>query len=286
MTNYSTRRFKDRLALCLGALCVVLAMIPLISILYEVVKNGASTINLDFLTTPPGVVGQAGGGIGPAIQGTLILVGLTIILGVPLGVLSGIYLSEFGDNAIGRTIRFLNDVLAEFPSVVIGVVIFTLIVLTLRSFSVIAGALALSIIMLPIITRSTEESLKLVPNSIRDASMALGIRRWRTTLSVVLTTAKSGVITGILLAIARVAGESAPLVFTILGSQYFFSGIISPMDALPLRIYRLALLPYASSQAQGWGAALVLILMVLTVNIGVRFATRGRLYATRERQRA
>jgi phosphate transport system permease protein len=283
MSNYSMRRFKDRLALWLGALCVVLAMIPLVSILYEVVKNGASTINVNFLTAAPGVIGQPGGGIGPAIQGTLILVGLTIIIGVPLGVLSGIYLSEFGDNPLGRVIRFLNDVLAEFPSVVIGVVIFTLIVLTLRSFSVIAGAFALSIIMLPIVTRSTEESLKLVPNSIRDASMALGIRRWRTTLSVVLTTAKSGIITGILLAIARIAGESAPLVFTILGSQYFFSGLNSAMDALPLRIYRLALLPYPYAQAQGWGAALVLILMVFVVNIGVRLATRGRLYSTRSR---
>src|SRR5882762_4888177 len=179
MSNYSMRRFKDRLALWLGALCAVLAMIPLVSILYEVVKNGASTINVDFLTAAPGVIGQPGGGIGPAIQGTLILVELTIIIGVPLGVLSGIYLSEFGDNPVGRIIRFLNDVLAEFPSVVIGVVIFTLIVLTLRSFSVVAGAFALSVIMLPVVTRSTEESLKLVPNSIRDASMALGIRRWR-----------------------------------------------------------------------------------------------------------
>ncbi len=236
MSNYSMRRFKNRLALWLGALCAALAMIPLVSILYDVVKNGASSLNVDFVTSAPGVIGQAGGGIGPAIQGTLILVVLTIIMGVPLGVLSGIYLSEFGDNPVGRVIRFLNDVLAEFPSVVIGVVIFTLIVLTFKSFSVIAGALALSIIMLPIITRSTEESLKLVPNSIRDASMALGIRRWRTTLSVVLTTAKSGVVTGILLAIARVAGETAPLVFTILGSQYFFSGLNSPMDALPIRI--------------------------------------------------
>ncbi|HVH15465.1 MAG TPA: phosphate ABC transporter permease PstA [Candidatus Angelobacter sp.] len=283
MSNYSLRRFKDRFAFWLGALCALLAMIPLVSILYNVVKNGASTLNVEFLTSAPGVVGQAGGGIGPAIQGTLVLVGLTIVIGVPLGVLSGIYLSEFGDNPTGAVIRFLNDVLAEFPSVVIGVVIFTLIVLTLKTFSVTAGAIALSIIMLPIITRSTEESLKLVPNSIRDASMALGIRRWRTTLSVVLTTAKSGVVTGILLAIARVAGETAPLVFTILGSQYFFSGLNGAMDALPLRIYRLALLPYPYAQAQGWGAALVLILMVLVVNIGVRLATRGRLYSTRSR---
>src|SRR5467141_190236 len=283
MSNYSMRRFKDRLALWLGALCAVLAMIPLVSILYDVVKNGASSLNVDFLTSAPGVIGQAGGGIGPAIQGTLLLVGLTIIMGVPLGVLSGIYLSEFGDHPVCLIIRFLNDVLAEFPSVVIGVVIFTLIVLTLRSFSVVAGAFALSVIMLPVVTRSTEESLKLVPNSIRDASMALGIRRWRTTLSVVLTTAKSGVVTGILLAIARVAGASAPLFFTILGSQYFFSGLHISLDAPAQRIDHLTLLTYPYAQSQGWRAALVLILMVLVVNIGVRLATRGRLYSTRSR---
>jgi phosphate transport system permease protein len=279
----SMRRFKDRLALFLGAFCAVLAMIPLLSILYEVLKNGLSTISLEFLTGIPGIVGQPGGGVGPAIQGTLILVGLTSLIGVPLGLVSGIYLSEFGNNSIGRVIRFLNDVLAEFPSIVVGVVIFTLIVLTFKTFSVVAGALALSIILLPIVTRTTEESLKLVPNSIRDAATALGVKRWRTTLSVVLSTGRNGVITGILLSIARIAGESAPLVFTILGSQYFFSNLNSPMDALPLRIYRLALLPYSNAQQQAWGAALVLILLVLTLNIGVRLATRGRLYAMRSR---
>jgi len=277
------RRFKDRLAFALGALCAILAMIPLLSILYEVVKKGLSTINLEFLTNIPGVVGQPGGGIGPAIQGTLILIGLTTLIGVPLGLVSGIYLSEFGNNSIGRIIRFLNDVLAEFPSIVVGVVVFTLIVLTFKTFSVIAGALALSIIMLPIVTRTTEESMKLVPNSIRDAATALGVKKWRTTLSVVLSTGRNGVATGILLSIARIAGESAPLVFTILGSQYFFSNLNSPMDALPLRIYRLALLPYPYAQAQGWGAALVLILIVLALNVGVRLATRGRLYSMRSR---
>jgi len=277
------RRFKDRLAFALGALCAILAMIPLLSILYEVVKKGLSTINLEFLTNIPGVVGQPGGGIGPAIQGTLILIGLTTLIGVPLGLVSGIYLSEFGNNSIGRIIRFLNDVLAEFPSIVVGVVVFTLIVLTFKTFSVIAGALALSIIMLPIVTRTTEESMKLVPNSIRDAATALGVKKWRTTLSVVLSTGRNGVATGILLSIARIARESAPLVFTILGSQYFFSNLNSPMDALPLRIYRLALLPYPYAQAQGWGAALVLILIVLALNVGVRLATRGRLYSMRSR---
>jgi phosphate transport system permease protein len=279
----SVRRFKDRLALALGAFCVVVAMIPLLSILYEVLKNGLSTINLEFLTGIPGIVGQPGGGVGPAIQGTLILIGLTSLIGVPLGLISGIYLSEFGNNPVGRVIRFLNDVLAEFPSIVVGMVIFTLVVLTLKTFSVIAGALALSIIMLPIVTRTTEESLNLVPNSIRDAATALGVKRWRTTLSVVLSTGRNGIVTGILLSIARIAGESAPLVFTILGSQYFFSNLNNPMDALPLRIYRLALLPYPYAQQQAWGAALVLILIVLTLNVGVRLATRGRLYSIRSR---
>lgn len=261
----------------------MIALVPLVSILYDVVKNGGPAINWEFLMSTPGPVGQPGGGIAPAIQGTLVLVGLSSLIGVPLGVISGIYLSEFGNNQIGRIIRFLNDVLAEFPSVVIGILIFTLVVITTKSFSVIAGSLALSVIMLPIVARATEESLKLVPNSLRDAAMALGIRRWRTTLSVVLTAAKSGIITAILLAVARIAGETAPLVFTVLGSDYFLNGLSGAADALPLRIYRLAQLPYASAQQQGWGAALVLILMVLILNIGVRVATRGRLNTLRLR---
>jgi phosphate transport system permease protein len=275
------RRLKDQMTLGLGVLCVLIALLPLVSILYDVIKNGAPAINWDFITSPAGPVGQPGGGVAQAIQGTLVLVGLSTLIGVPLGVVSGIYLSEFGNNVIGRVIRFLNDVLAEFPSVVIGVLIFTLVVLSTKTFSVIAGSLALSIIMLPIIARSTEESLKLVPNSIRDASMALGIRRWRTTVSVVLAAAKSGIITAILLAIARIAGETAPLVFTVLGSDYFLTGLNGAADALPLRVFRLAQLPYASSQQQAWGAALVLILMVLILNIGVRVATRGRLNTLR-----
>jgi phosphate transport system permease protein len=221
-------------------------------------------------------VGQPGGGIGPAIEGTLILIGLTCLIGVPLGLLSGIYLAEFGDNNFGKIVRFVNDVIAEFPSIVIGIFAYLVFVLTIGSFSPIAGAAALSIIMLPIITRTTEESLKLVPNTIREASMALGVRRWKTTISVVISSAKSGIVTGIMLSVARIAGETAPLIMTILGSQWFFSGFNSPMDALPLRVWRLALLPYDYSHQQGWGTALVLIMLVLILNIGVRFATRGK----------
>ena len=277
------RRFQDKLAYGLGALCVGVAIVPLASILFEVVRNGVSALSPQFLTSPPGVFGQAGGGIANAIQGTAILLALASAMAVPFGLLSGVYLAEFGDNKYGRTVRFLNDVLTEFPSIVIGIMVYSIIVLAMRGFSTIAGAVALAIIMLPIITRTTEESIKIVPSSIRDAAMALGIRRWRATISVVLSTARSGVITGILLAIARVSGETAPLLLTVLGSQFFFNGLNQPIAALPLTIYRDANLPYAFARQQGWGAALVLILMVLGLNIGVRLATRGRYNSLRSR---
>jgi len=277
------RRFQDKLAYGLGALCVVVAIVPLASILFEVVRNGVSALTPEFLTSSPGVFGQAGGGIANAIQGTAILLALASAMAVPFGLLSGVYLAEFGDNKYGRTVRFLNDVLTEFPSIVIGILVYSIIVLAMRGFSTIAGAVALAIIMLPIITRTTEESIKIVPSSIRDAAMALGIRRWRATISVVLSTARSGVITGILLAIARVSGETAPLLLTVLGSQFFFNGLNQPIAALPLTIYRDANLPYAFARQQGWGAALVLILMVLGLNIGVRLATRGRYNSLRSR---
>jgi phosphate transport system permease protein len=279
------RKFKDRLAYCLGILCVVVAVIPLASILVEVIGNGISTINLPFLTTAPSIAvsSGSGGGIGPAIQGTLILVGLAMVLAVPLGLMAGVYLAEFGNNQFGRSIRFLNDVFTEFPSIVVGILIYSLVVVSIGSFSPIAGSMALAVIMLPIVTRTTEESIKLVPNSIRDAAMALGIRRWRATISIVLSTAKSGVTTGILLAVARISGETAPLLLTILGSQFFFSAWNQPIDSLPLRIYRDSSLPYAYARQQAWGAALVLIAIVLSINIIIRLATRGKFSAARAR---
>ena len=276
MQNYSIRKFKDKLAYIMSLLCVVIAIIPLGSILIEVIRNGIPAVNIEFLTQPPGAIGQPEGGIANAIQGTLILIGLTCVIGIPLGVFSGIYLAEFGDNKFGMLVRLSNNVLAQFPSIVIGIFAYLVVVLALGSFSPLAGAIALSIIMLPIITRTTEESLKLVPNTIREAAMALGVKRWRVTMNVVLSSAKSGIVTGIMLSVARIAGETAPLIMTILGSQWFFSGFTAPMDALPLRIWRLALLPYDYSHQQGWGAALVLISLVLALNIGARFFTRGK----------
>jgi phosphate transport system permease protein len=269
--NVGRRLVIDKIVKGIVFVCVAMAIIPLGSILLEVFTNGSAALSIQFLTQIPGAIGTGEGGIGPAIQGTLLLIGMSSIVGIPIGVLSGIFLSEFGDNRYGKAIRFFNDVLAEFPTIVIGIFAFLVIVLVFGNFSLWAGTFALSIIMLPIITRTTEESLKLVPITYREAGFALGIKRWAVITRIIIASAKSGMITGIMLAVARIAGETAPLIFTILGSSQFFSGFDGPMDALPLRIWRISQLPYDSAQAQGWGAALVLILIVLSINIGVRY---------------
>ncbi len=273
LSSYRFRKFKDKLFFVLCLLCVVLAVVPLVSILYEVIVRGAPQLSLHFLTA-----NGLEGGIGPAIQGTLILIGLTSLIGVPVGILSGVYLAEFGNNKYAAVMRTINDVLTEFPSIVVGITAFSIIVILVTgTFSPIAGAIALSFMMIPVVARTTEESLKLVPNSVREASMALGAHRWRTIISVVLPASSSGLITGTLLAVARIAGETAPILLTILGNSYFFQGFNQPMDALPLRIFLNSRQPSPEVQAQAWGAALVLILIVLALNIGVRLASRGKL---------
>jgi phosphate transport system permease protein len=261
---------------------VIFAIIPLGSILFEVFKNGASAISFEFLMEKPGSIGSGKGGIGPAIQGTLIVVGLGSLIGVPIGVLAGIYLSEYAksNSKFAFTVRFFNDVLTGLPSIIIGIVGYILIVLSIGSFSVIAGAFSLSIIMIPIVTRVTEETLKIVPNSIREGAHSLGIPKWRITLFIVVKTAISGVLTGIVLSIARIAGETAPLIMTILGTSLFFTSFTGPVDALPLRIWRLASQPYESAHATGWGAALILILIILGLNIGLRLTAQRKNMAT------
>jgi phosphate transport system permease protein len=280
--RYRTRIIIDKLVSVFAIVCIVAAIIPLASILIEVVKNGAGAISLEFLTASQGSIGSGKGGIGPAIQGTLIVVGLASFIATPVGVLTGIYLSEFAGNGIfPSAVRFLNDMLTGLPSIVIGIVGYVTIVLAIGSFSVWAGALALSIIMIPIVVRVTEETLKIVPHSLREAGYALGISKAKITMNIVLTTAKSGVLTGIVLGIARIAGETAPLIMTILGTSLFFSTLTGPVDALPLRIWRLASQPYESAHAFGWGAALVLILMVLGLNIGLRLLAYRRGFTIR-----
>lgn len=271
-STYRFRKFKDRFFFILCLLCVVVAIVPLASILYEVIARGASQVTFQFLTA-----NGLEGGIGPSIQGTLILIGLTSIIGVPVGVFAGVYIAEFGNNKYASAMRTINDILTEFPSIVVGITAFSIVVIGVTgTFSPLAGAIALSFMMIPIVARTTEESLKLVPAAVREASLALGTHHWRTTLSVVLPAARQGLITGILLAIARIAGETAPVLLTIMGNSYFFQGLNQPMDALPLRIFLNSRQPSPEIQAQAWGAALVLILIVLSLNIAVRLISSGQ----------
>ena len=281
MASYQFRRLKDRSFFFLGMACVVLAVLPLGSILLEVISKGLPLLSLSFFTSAPGATAADVGGIGPAIQGSLILIALTSAIGIPLGILTGIYLAEFGNTRYAHVMRTLNDVLTEFPSIVVGLTVFIVVVIRTGNslglgFSPIAGAIALSFILIPIVARTAEEAIRLVPNALREASLALGVRRWRTTISIVLNVAKAGLITGVLLAVARVAGETAPLLLTVLGNTHFFLGFNQPLAALPLQIYSDALQPDAAIQARAWGAALVLIVVVLTLNIMVRLATRRR----------
>jgi phosphate transport system permease protein len=273
----SRRKLVDKVVSILAVFSVLLSVVLLGSILLEVVINGARALSINFLTQTPGAIGSGLGGIGPAIQGTLIVVGLASAIGAPVGVLAGIYLSEFAGNGIFPSIvRFFNDVLVGLPSIVIGIVAYVTLVIALGSFSVWAGAFALSIIMIPIVVRVTEETLKIVPNSMREAGQSLGIPKRKIILHIVLKSAKSGVITGIILAVSRIAGETAPLIMTILGTDLYFTSLTGPVDALPLRIWRLASQPYQYAHDFGWGAALVLILLVLGLSLSLRLVAHKR----------
>ena len=275
--KYKKRLFVNKLVTIFTIACVLAAIVPLGSILLEVIKNGASAISFEFLTQPQGSIGSGRGGIGPAIQGTIIVVGLASLIATPVGVFAGIYLSEFAKEGIfPNLVRFFNDVLTGLPSIVIGIVGYVIIVLSIGSFSVLAGAISLSIIMIPIVVRVTEETLKIVPYSFREAGHSLGISKAKITLSIVLPSAKNGILTGIVIAISRIAGETAPLIMTILGTSLFFTGITGPVDALPLRIWRLASQPYESAHSFGWGSALILILMILALSVGLRILAQRK----------
>jgi phosphate transport system permease protein len=277
--KYRKRMFVNKFVTIGTVICVIAAIIPLASILIEVVRNGISAISFEFLTQPQGSIGSGSGGIAPAIQGTIIVVGLAAAIATPVGVLTGIYLSEFAKEGVfPNTVRFFNDVLTGLPSIVIGIVGYVTIVLTTGSFSVMAGALSLSIIMMPIVVRVTEETLKVVPYSLREAGHSLGLSKAKITLFIVLPAAKDGILTGIVIAISRIAGETAPLIMTILGTSLFFTGITGPVDALPLRIWRLASQPYESAHSFGWGSALILILMILALSMGLRLLIQRKSY--------
>jgi phosphate transport system permease protein len=277
MSAYTRRKLVDRLArwACLGA--TLLAIVPLVSVLLYVAKAGLAGLSLEFFTGLPAPLGESGGGMRHAIAGTLILVGLACAVGIPLGVTAGVYVSEIGDGWLARAVRFSADVLSGVPSITVGIFVYTLVVLTMGRFSALAGGIALGILMLPTITRTTEELLKLVPASLREAGLALGVPRWKVTLRIVLVTAAPGIATGVMLAVARVAGETAPLLFTALGNRFWSTALDQPIAALSVQIYTYATSPYEEWHRQASAAALVLVLMVLLLNLGARllFARRG-----------
>jgi phosphate transport system permease protein len=271
--------FRKAFSVCVSILtflCACVVVAPLGLVFFHLMRMGASSLSLDFFTHIPAGPGEPGGGMANAIAGTLILLGLACILGVPTGVLGGVYLAEFGSPRVNWTIRFLCDILNGVPSIIWGIVINGLIVIPMKSYSAYAGGLALGCLMIPLVTRTTEEVLVLVPQGYREAALALGIARWKTTVFIVMKTAARGIITGVLLALARVAGETAPLLFTALGNSFWNNDLSKPIAALPLQIFTYAISPYENWHRQAWAGALVLVTFIFILNISVRFLTRGK----------
>src|SRR5882757_4409438 len=268
------RRITDHFMTGVAVLTVILVLVPLFAVFAYLVYRGVGSINWAFLTQTPKPVGEVGGGMANAIVGSGFILALASILGVPIGVGAGIFLAEFGRNRFGDVIRFTANVLNGVPSIVIGIVAYSIVVLSQRHFSALAGGVALAIMMISTITRTTEEMLLLVPQALREAAYGLGVPRWRTTISITLRTATSGVITGIMLAFARVAGETAPLLFTAFGNQFWNLKLNEPIAALPLQIYVYAISPYDEWHRQAWAGALVLIVLIVTAIAAVRFAVR------------
>src|SRR2546427_4757644 len=266
------RRITDHVMTGVAVFTVLLLLTPLVAIFGYLVYRGVGSINWAFLMQTPKPVGEPGGGMANAIAGSAFILGIASILGVPIGVGAGIYLAEFGRHRFGDVIRFTADVLNGVPSIVIGIVAYSIVVLYQRHFSALAGGVALAIMMVPTITRTTEEMLLLVPQALREASYGLGIPRWRTTLSITLRTALSGVITGIMLAFARVAGETAPLLFTAFGNQYWNWKMNQPTAALPLQIFTYAISPFDEWHRQAWAGALILIILIVVSVTAVRIA--------------
>lgn len=268
------RRATDHLMTGVAILTVILVLAPLFAIFAYLVYKGIGSINIDFLTQTPKPVGEAGGGMANAIVGSALILGIASFMGVPMGIGAGIFLSEYGRNRYGDAVRFVSDVLNGVPSIVIGIVAYGLVVIRQKHFSALAGGVALAIMMVPTIARTTEQMLLLVPQAIREAAYGLGVSRWRTTLSITLRTATSGVITGVMLAFARVAGETAPLLFTAFGNQFWNRDPRQPTAALSLQIYTYALSPFDDWHRQAWAGSFVLIVLIVGAVAAVRVVVR------------
>jgi phosphate transport system permease protein len=267
------RRITDHAATVIAGGTAVLVIVPLLAIFAYLVMRGIGSLNWAFFTQTPKPVGEPGGGMGNAIVGSAIILGIGSIIGVPFGIGAGIYLAEYGRGKLANLIRFTADVLNGVPSIVIGIAAYALVVVTQKHFSALAGGAALGIMMVPTITRTTEEILLMVPGSVREAALGLGIPRWRSTLSITLRTASAGVITGVMLAFARIAGETAPLLFTAFGNQFWNTNPNQPTAALPLQIYVYAISPFEEWHRQAWAGALVLVALIVAAVTVVRFVT-------------
>jgi phosphate transport system permease protein len=269
------RHFKSSAISALCFLCALIVITPLALVLFHIIHLGASSLDWNFFTHLPKPVGETGGGMANAIVGSFILLGLAVLIGVPIGVLGGVYLSEYGSDRLNWSVRFASDILNGTPSIVWGIVVYALVVVPMKSFSAWAGGLALGFIMIPMVIRTTEEMLAIVPGGLRESALALGIPKWKSIVFIVLKTGGKGIVTGILLACARVAGETAPLLFTASGNHFWSFNLSAPISALPRQIYDYAIAPYDDWHRQAWAGALVLILIALAINIGVRILTRG-----------
>lgn len=269
------RKLKSQMMVGVTIAATGIALVPLFLVFGYLLTKGASSVNWNFFTKMPAPVGQAGGGMANAIVGTFEIVIAAALIGVPIGIGGGVYLAENQGQRLSQTIRFAADILMGLPSIVIGIFVYTLVVRPMGTFSTLAGSVALAIIMIPLVTRTTEEMILLVPHELREAALALGVPRWRTTLLVVARTATSGIATGVILAIARVAGETAPLLFTAFGNRFWSTALRQPIASLTVQVYTYAISPFADWQRQAWAGALVLTAIVLALELGVRWVTRG-----------
>lgn len=277
-TNASVHRRRtlvNSVMTTLTALCAVFATAVLVIIISYIAVRGVSSLSIEFLTDTPKPVGE-GGGIGNAIVGSAMMTALASVIGLPLGIAAGVYLAEYGKNWFGNTVRFVADTLIGIPSIIIGIFVYTLVVLPMGRQSGFAGGVALAIIMMPIVARTTEEMIRLVPNAMREGALALGAPRWRVTWDIVLPAAASGIATGAMLAIARITGETAPLLFTALNSRFYNFYYDQPMSSLTVQIYNYATGPFEVEHAMAWAATLILVTLILLINILVRFLTRKR----------
>ncbi len=269
--KYSRRKFKNKFMKVVLVFLTTLAIIPLAIIFFHVIKSGYSALSYDFLTSLPAPMGQSGGGIANALIGSLTMIALASVIGVPLGIFGGTYLSEYPHGKLSSVFRFIVDLMTSIPSIVIGLYVYSMIVVPMKGFSAYAGALALALLMFPIVVKSTEEVLRLLPQNIREAGLALGIPRWRVILSIILKGSIPSITTGVLLSIARVSGETAPLLLTAFGNQYWAEGLNQPTSSLTVQIYNYAISPFQEWHKQAWAAAFILLMTVFVFNLIARW---------------